>query len=88
MIALCSAPVLLVIMDANSNRQVYRVMQVNNKMVRNRVSNTGNLFHLVKCHSINRNLHKETIIMNQEMVFAILITNYRKYEQVGVKTDN
>ena len=60
----------------------------NNKTVRNRVSNSGNLFHLVKHHSISRHLYKKTMNMNKTMVFAILITNYRKYKQVGVKTDN
>ena len=60
----------------------------NNKMVRNRVSNSGNLFHLVKHHSISRNLYKKTMNMNRTMVFVVIITNYRKYEQVGVKTNN
>jgi len=60
----------------------------NNKIARNRVSNSGNLFHLVKHHSISRHLYKKTMNMNKAMVFAILITNYRKYEQVGVKTDS
>jgi len=60
----------------------------NNKMVRNRGSNSGNLFNLVKHHSISRYLYKKTMNMNKTMVFAILITNYRKYEQVGVKTNN
>ena len=60
----------------------------NNKTIRNRIWNSGNLFHLVKHHSISRHLYKKTINMNKTMVVAILITNYRKYEQVGVKTDN
>ena len=59
-----------------------------NKTVRTRVSNSGNLFHLVKHHLISRHLYKKTMNMNKTMVFAILITNCIKYEEVGVKTDN
>ena len=41
----------------------------NNKTVRNRVSNSGNLFHLVKYHLISKHLYKETIIMNKIWCF-------------------
>jgi len=45
----------------------------NNETVRNRVSNLGNLFHLVKCHSISRHLYKETVIMNKLWCFLFLL---------------